>query len=86
MSKPLIRPTDTEDRSITANAYLDPDNQPLSTEELQQFKRGKGRPAGSQKKQVSLRLDLDILEAFKAQGQGWQTRINAVLREWVRQH
>lgn len=86
MSKPLIRPTDTEDRSITANAYLDPDNPPLTTEDLRQFKRGKGRPAGSQKKQVSLRLDVDILEAFKAQGQGWQTRINAVLRDWVRHH
>ena len=35
------------------------------------------------KKQVTLRLDPDILEHFKQQGRGWQTRINAVLRTFV---
>lgn len=35
------------------------------------------------KKQVTLRLDPDILEHFKRQGRGWQTRINAVLRTFV---
>lgn len=35
------------------------------------------------KKQVTLRLDPDILAHFKAQGRGWQTRINAVLRSFV---
>lgn len=29
---------------------------------------------------ISLRLDADVLEWFKAQGPGYQTRINAVLR------
>lgn len=29
---------------------------------------------------VSLRVDQDVLEWFKAQGSGYQTRINAVLR------
>jgi uncharacterized protein (DUF4415 family) len=31
---------------------------------------------------VSLRIDADILEWFKAQGSGYQTRINAVLRAY----
>ncbi|WP_404382297.1 BrnA antitoxin family protein [Caenispirillum salinarum] len=31
---------------------------------------------------VSLRLDTDIVEHFKAQGPGYQTRINAVLRKF----
>lgn len=31
-------------------------------------------------KLVSLRVDADVLEWFKAQGPGYQTRINAVLR------
>lgn len=35
------------------------------------------------KKAISLRLDPDILAYFKAQGPGYQTRINAVLRAWV---
>lgn len=29
---------------------------------------------------ISLRVDADVLEWFKAQGPGYQTRINAVLR------
>ena len=33
---------------------------------------------------VSLRLDADILVFFKAQGKGYQTRMNAVLRAYMR--
>jgi uncharacterized protein (DUF4415 family) len=32
---------------------------------------------------VSLRVDGDVLAAFKATGPGWQTRINALLRDAV---
>ena len=35
------------------------------------------------KTKVTLRLDTDVLDAFKATGTGWQTRINALLREAV---
>jgi uncharacterized protein (DUF4415 family) len=35
------------------------------------------------KKPVSIRLDADIIDFFKAQGAGYQTRINAVLRHYV---
>ena len=87
MNKKLIRPTDTEDKQITAAAHTDPDNPPLTHEELQQFRRTRGRPQGSGKKeQVTLRLDADILEQFRATGNGWQTRINDSLRDWVKQH
>lgn len=87
MSKKLIRPTDTEDEQITATALTDPDNPPLTHEELQHFRRTRGRPQGSGKKeQVTLRLDADILEQFRATGNGWQTRINDALRDWVKQH
>lgn len=37
----------------------------------------------SGKKQLTIRLDEDILDWFKAQGSGYQTRINAVLRSFV---
>lgn len=53
-------------------------------------KRKRGRPAGAvadqKKEQVSIRLSQDVLEHFKAGGAGWQTRIDAVLREWVTTH
>jgi uncharacterized protein (DUF4415 family) len=87
MNKKLIRPTDTENKQITTAALTDPDNPPLTNEELQQFRRTRGRPQGSGKKeQVTLRLDADILEQFRATGNGWQTRINDALRDWVKQH
>ena len=35
------------------------------------------------KKTISIKIDLDILEALKAQGKGYQTRINAILRDAV---
>jgi uncharacterized protein (DUF4415 family) len=41
-----------------------------------------GRPrAVNPKKAVSLRLDPDVIEKFRATGKGWQSRINAALRE-----
>ena len=36
------------------------------------------------KQQVTLRLDRDVLDGFRATGDGWQSRINAALRKAVR--
>ncbi len=48
------------------------------------FPKRRGRPVGSgvgaSKEQVTLRLDKDVLERFRASGPGWQTRINDALR------
>jgi len=38
------------------------------------------------KKQITLRLDIDMLEWFKAQGERYQTRINQALREYMDEH
>jgi len=41
------------------------------------------------KKQLTLRLDADVIDWFKSHardGEGYQTRINTVLREYVSQH
>jgi uncharacterized protein (DUF4415 family) len=47
----------------------------------------RGRPkAAITKVHTGIRLDADILAAFKAQGPRWQSRINAALREWLEQH
>ena len=35
------------------------------------------------KKSISIRLDADVLEFFKKQGKGYQSRINAVLRSYM---
>jgi uncharacterized protein (DUF4415 family) len=35
------------------------------------------------KEQVAIRLDPEVLGAFRAGGPGWQTRVNAALKEWL---
>lgn len=42
--------------------------------------KGRGRPS-SEKELISIRLDPDVLAAFRADGPGWQTRINDALRK-----
>lgn len=46
----------------------------------------RGRPVqGAGKQQVTLRLDNEIVDFFKADGPGWQTRLNEELASVVRQ-
>ena len=49
------------------------------------IERRRGRPAGSVKANakvaINLRVDPDVLAALRATGPGWQTRVNAILRE-----
>lgn len=52
----------------------------LPEEVLSTFKKHGGRPRGSKKQPVSLRLDRDVIAKFKATGPGWQSRINEALR------
>lgn len=69
--------TPEEDAAITADAHADPDNPPADD-----LIRRRGRPVLDNPKQpIKLRLDADVIEAFKAGGQGWQTRINDALRK-----
>lgn len=44
------------------------------------------RPEKPLKQPVSVRLDADVLAWFKQSGEGYQTRINAALREYMSQH
>ncbi|KAB2876489.1 MAG: BrnA antitoxin family protein [Bauldia sp.] len=43
-------------------------------------------PRPRRKEHTTLRLDADMLEWFRAQGRGYQTRINAILRSYFEQH
>ena len=38
------------------------------------------------KKSITLRLDRDVLEWMKAQGRGYQSRVNAILRAYYESH
>ena len=51
------------------------------------LKRPRGRPKADETKVfTAIRLDADLLNAFKATGKGWQTRVNAALRQFVEEH
>ena len=84
-----ILPTPAEDAVITAAAMADPDAVPFTDAEWAQVKPlvRRGRPLGSGTKvQVTLRLDVDVVEKLKSTGAGWQTRANDALRNWAKRH
>lgn len=74
-------PTPAEDAAINAGIANGPGSYELGPAEFKKLRRG--RPLGSGTKvQVTLRLDEDVLNKFKAAGAGWQTRINEALKSW----
>jgi len=69
---------------------LNEDDRPASHQELQSaiasdLKR-RGRPTGSDKTQIALRVDNATLAAFRAMGKGWQSQMNEALKEWLKTH
>ena len=73
----------------TDSNWIDPDDAPELDDEWfakAEVRIGdkvirKGRPPGSAKDAVSLRLDRAVIDHFRGQGVGWQTRINDALRK-----
>lgn len=63
----------------------DEDDRPLGGKEMRAgIKRAGGRPRlANPKKSTTIRLNADVLDFFKAQGKGWQTKINDVLQDYV---
>ncbi len=55
--------------------------------ELAEVLPKRGRPAGSATKtSTTVRFDNDVLDAFRASGKGRQSRMNAALRDWLKEH
>lgn len=90
--------TDEAEARIQAGIAADPDNPELTEAQFAQarpfaeafpdlaamLRRGRGPQKAPVKRQVSLRLDRDVVERFKATGPGWQTRMNDALRRAAR--
>ncbi len=87
------------DEEARAAAESDPDNQPLTDAQLSKMrptsevlpwlvnKENRGRPVKEKPKvSVTIRLNQEIVEYFKSGGQGWQTRLNAALHDYMEQH
>lgn len=67
---------------VEAGALADADNPSWTDEELRNARLVMPEDRG--KVPISIRLDGEVLDYFKAQGRGYQSRINAVLRAYVR--
>ena len=83
----VVMPTSREDKAITAAAKNDPDAQPLTPKQLKSMvpmRALRGRPKSASTKQlVSVRYSPEVLAYFKGTGEGWQSRMDGVLREYV---
>jgi len=53
-------------------------------EKLAERRRHRGAQKAPKKKATTLRLDVEVMDGMRALGKGWQTRINEVLRDWLK--
>lgn len=92
MSKPskrtsIVMSSVEEDRAITAAAKADPDALPLTPTQLKAMvpaRALRGRPPLESKKQlVSIRYSPEVLAYFRSTGEGWQSRIDGVLKDYI---
>ena len=79
----ITYPTDEEEKQINAGINADPNAQEWTDD---MFKRAvRGQQIAPTKNHISLRLDRDILEWFKKDGRGYQSRINIkYAHQWLK--
>jgi len=92
MSKTIPRreiriPTPAENARILSAAKADPDARPLTRKQLAEMvplKSLRGRPKSDNKKMlVSVRYSPEVIAYFRSTGDGWQGRMDGVLKEYV---
>lgn len=83
-------PTAEEDAAIVLAARADPDAQPLTDAQLAAMvpmRSLRGRPKLESKKLLlSVRYSPEVVAFFKSTGEGWQSRMDGVLRKYVAKH
>ena len=71
----------------------------LKTEDLVGFRRASSLPQSLQQKlgvrgpqktptkeRVTIRLTRTVVDTFRSSGEGWQTRVDAALQDWLKKH
>jgi len=86
-SDPASRPDDENPEWMAedfqkARPALEVIGEAFGAKAAEALRRGRGRPVKPDRKvNQTLRLDPDVLEAYRRQGNGWQSRMNEILRE-----
>jgi len=81
--KPVVFDDDNPEWTGEDFARARPAGEALPAEALAAFRRFRGPQKAPTKQQVTLRLDRDVLDRFRATGPGWQSRINEALKKAV---
>ena len=84
-AKPLKKKSKTDWGKLHNMSDTDIDYSDIPPLDSEFFKKGELRMPKT-KPLISIRLDSDVLEWFKSQGAGYQTRMNAVLRMYMEAH
>ena len=84
--KPLID-SDGEVRELTVKdmAKFRPAAEVLSPS-LRKKLGVRGPQKAPTKERITIRLSREVVERFRESGDGWQTRVDAALREWLKKH
>ena len=86
----ITMPSMAENAKIVAAAKADPDALPMTKAQLEvlvSLRAVRGRPKLENKKLLlSVRYSAEVVEYFRATGEGWQARMDSVLRQYVNKH
>jgi uncharacterized protein (DUF4415 family) len=82
-----LLPDDENPEFRSARPALDVMSEVFGPEAADALRRKGGRPAKPDRKiNQTLRLDPDVVEAYRQEGPGWQAQMNRVLREHMPRH
>ena len=86
----ILMPSVKDNARIVAAAKDDPDAKPLTKAQLDALvpiSVARGRPKSENKKLLlSVRYSVEVVEYFRSTGDGWQARMDSVLRQYVSKH
>lgn len=71
-------------RAKPANEFFDAETYAALLALSQRGKRGAQKTPT--KERITIRLSREVVERFRATGDGWQTRMDAALQDWLKTH
>ena len=86
----ILMPSVKDNAKIVAAAKADPDAEPMTKAQLDALvpiRAARGRPKLDNKKLLlAVRYSVELVDYFRSTGEGWQARMDSVLRQYVSQY